>query len=252
MRLRLIESGKGDAYFNMALDEAIMESVSKGISPPTLRLYAWNPPAVSIGYFQRLKKEVNVDVCAEKNISIVRRITGGGAVYHDREITYCFIIKEDSGIVSKNIIESYEQICRPLLYALESFGLHPIFAPVNDIIISGKKISGNAQTRRQGCILQHGTLLFDASIDNMFSCLNVPVEKSADKKVADPKDRVTTLRKILGSDVSEEQLRQNIIAGFKKHFSSEIFKSKASCAEIKRASFLAENRYKSKSWNLLR
>ena len=212
MKWRLIIDEKpNDAYTNMAIDEAIL--VEHKV--PTLRLYQWNPSAISIGYFQSLKREVNIDKCKEQGIDIVRRITGGGAVFHDKELTYSFVCPEN--LVSNKIIDSYEKICNTIVYALNKFGLDAKFIPINDIIVNGKKISGNAQTRRDGIILQHGTILLDVDVDKMFSLLLVPDEKLKDKIIKNIKERVTS-RKDQGIK-NIEDLKNNIIEGFEKEFS---------------------------------
>jgi len=88
---------------NMAIDEAIMIAHRKGLVPPTIRFYQWSPPTVSLGYFQDLKKEVDIDICRKSGINIVRRPTGGKAVLHDQELTYSFIIKENHPLVNDSI-----------------------------------------------------------------------------------------------------------------------------------------------------
>ena len=110
--MRLIDTGYKDAYTNMAIDEAIMTLVSKAKVPATLRFFAWKPAAISIGYFQSLDKEVDLEKCKELGVDYVRRITGGGAVFHDAEITYSFHIPEKD--VPKDIMQSYDLICGAL------------------------------------------------------------------------------------------------------------------------------------------
>src|SRR5437899_5274681 len=144
--IRLLKTGHDDAYRNMALDEVLMKSISKSTTDsPTLRFYGWEPPAVSIGYFQSMDHEVNVENCKKTGVDVVRRMTGGGAVLHDSELTYSFITRK----YPQNILESYKMICDPIIICLVDLGFNKVrFAPLNDVIVEGKKVSGNAQTRK--------------------------------------------------------------------------------------------------------
>ncbi|OPY29894.1 MAG: Lipoate-protein ligase A subunit 1 [Methanocella sp. PtaU1.Bin125] len=169
---------------NMAVDEAIAAGVAASTSPPTIRFYTWNPGAVSIGHFQRLHDEVDTDACRAKGIDYVRRRTGGGAVYHDPqgEITYSVIAPESC--FSRDIRASYREICGGILKGLASLGIPAEFRPINDVVVRGRKISGSAQTRRQGVLTQHGTVLYRLDRATMFSVLKPSVKKLTDKPVA--------------------------------------------------------------------
>jgi lipoate-protein ligase A len=127
------------------------------------------PAAVSIRCFQSLEEEVNVGNCNNLGIDIVRRMTGGGAVLHEHELTYSFITKK----YPTNIMESYELICEPVIMCLKDLGFDAKFSPLNDIIVDNKKVSGTAQTRKQDILLQHGTILLDVDVNKMFSVLKV-------------------------------------------------------------------------------
>ncbi|MGC8962033.1 MAG: lipoate--protein ligase family protein, partial [Candidatus Bathyarchaeia archaeon] len=191
------------AALNMAVDEALLGSVSRGESPNVLRFYRWRPSAVSIGYFQSLRDEVDLEMCRRLGVDVVRRITGGGAVYHDfdGEVTYSVIAREDSGI-PRDIPESYRVICNGIVEGLRRLGLKAEFKPVNDVVLNGRKVSGNAQTRRMGCILQHGTVLVDLDLKAMFQVLKVGGAKISDKALSSVEERVTSIRRELGRQVS--------------------------------------------------
>lgn len=168
---------------NMAIDEAIATGIAAGTSPPTIRFYTWKPSAVSIGYFQRLRDEIDLEACSMKGIDVVRRRTGGGAVYHDEqgEITYSLIAPAD--MFSKDIRASYRDICGSITGGLASLGIVAEFRPINDVTVNGRKISGSAQTRRQGILTQHGTVLYAIDRETMFSVLRPSAKKLADKPV---------------------------------------------------------------------
>lgn len=204
MQLNVINTGFNSASFNFACDQALLEYV-KQTGKPVLRFYGFNPTACTIGYFQGMNLELDLEFAKENNIECVRRLTGGGAVMHDQnQFTYSLIIPEK--YVPKNIQESYEYICRPIISGLNSLGIFPEFAPLNDIVLKDQKISGNAQTRKGGVVLQHGTLLLDVDVDKMFRVLLVPNEKLRDKLVASVKKRVTGINRHLKVDVSFEFL----------------------------------------------
>ncbi len=245
MMWRVIEYSQNDAFMNMAIDEAISEAVALGASP-TIRFYGWDPVAVSIGYFQCLDKEVDRKNCAELGIDVVRRRTGGGAVYHDGEITYSVIAKES--MFSKDILESYRQICGCIIDSLALIGINSEFKPINDIIVNGKKISGNAQTRRNGVLLQHGTILYAVDVERMFSALKVSDEKIRDKMIKIAKERVTSISQ--QRMVSWDESYGAMVSGFTR--GKEFYLGSLSDSEMTRARDLAKTRYAADEWNLMR
>lgn len=213
---RLIDLWVADCYTQMATDEAIAEACGKGLSPSTIRLYRWNPSAVSLGYFQSLEDEVDTEACRRLGVDIIRRVSGGGAVFHDYngEITYSLITPEDDPKIPRDIDQSYAVICKGIVRALDSLGLQAEFKPINDIAVSGRKISGNAQTRRYGAVLQHGTVLVDFDPKTMFTVLKVSQEKISDKLIKQVEERVTTIRRELRSQTSFDQVRDALVSGF--------------------------------------
>ena len=251
MSFRFIEHGANSAAMNMAIDQAIMESAKKS-EVPTVRFYSWNPPAVSIGYFQGLTQEIDLEKCKEFGVDFVRRITGGGAVFHDAELTYSFICTEESGVVPKKIIESYKKICEPIILGLKDFGLTAQFVPLNDIVVNGKKVSGNAQTRRGGVILQHGTILMQVDVDKMFSLLKVPSEKIREKLISDVKQRVTSLEEQAGKKILFSELSKSLKTGFEETFGEELIKGPLSRMEMELAEKISNERFSSKDWNFKR
>jgi lipoate---protein ligase len=247
MKWRIIDYQDNDAFMNMAIDEAISESVGAGRAP-TIRFYGWNPDAVSLGYFQSLEKEANAARCAAEGVDIVRRRTGGGAVYHDGygEITYSVIGKES--LFPKDILESYRLICGWVVDSLGLLGIKSEFKPINDIIVSGRKISGNAQTRRGGVLLQHGTILYSVDAERMFQLLKVSDEKIRDKMIANVKERVTSI--LRERNISREDAYEAIFEGFTRGKEFEI--GPISPGENARAIELASSRYMKAEWNRMR
>ncbi len=247
---------------NMAIDEAVLEAVSRSESEATLRLYGWKPAAISLGYFQSLQEEIDEEACAKNGVEVVRRMTGGGAVFHDQEITYSIHIPEKSGLVPRGILESYKRISDGILEGLKLFEVAGQFVPLNDIVVpyttaegavQMRKISGNAQTRKQGVIVQHGTILLKVDVEKMFSLLKVPSEKMKGKLIEDIKQRVTGLSDVLNREVSFEEAQEAFISGFVAAFSKQKFyEGELSPTEQIRAEMLAKEKYGNDSWNRMR
>ena len=224
----------------MSLDQALMSTVDDSI--PVLRLYGWKPPAVSIGYFQSLEQEVDVKKCEDLGIDVVRRITGGGAVLHEQELTYSFITK----IFPNSIKESYKIICEPVVMCLNNLGFDAEFSPLNDITVKNKKVSGNAQTRRNNVLLQHGTILLDINIDKMFSVLKVPSEKIKDKTIQDAKERVMGLKR------SFHEVASMLWQSFGQSFHAQVFRDSVKTDEFIEAEIMKKFKYRTHDWNYRR
>ncbi len=234
--IRVLETGYNKAYWNMALDEVLMNGVT---DVPVLRLYGWKPPAISIGYFQSINDEVDLQKCNYMGIDVVRRITGGGAVFHDSELTYSFITRK----YPQNIMESYRMICVAIVICLNKLGLEAKFAPLNDIVANGKKVSGNAQTRKKGTLLQHGTILLDVNIEKMFSTLKVSSEKIRDKMITNVMERVMPLNKTF------EEVALALKASFSEKFGAKLVIDRLTMEEEESVKTLAKKKYATIQWN---
>jgi lipoate-protein ligase A len=255
VRLRLVDTPEGaSGSLNMGIDEALLGSVSRGESPPTLRLYRWTPPCVTIGYFQSLEAEVDIEACRERGVDAVRRLTGGGAVFHDDEITYSLVIPlghelalRDSG----DVLASYRSICAGLVRGLAELGAEASFEPINDIAVGGRKVSGNAQTRRRGCLLQHGTVLLGLDSELMFTLLRIPAEKLKGR-AAEARSRVASLSDILGREIPYGEAAEALARGFELAWGAELVRSGFSASELAEARRLAEERFSTREWNFRR
>jgi len=246
---RLLQTGSNTAFTNMAIDRAILEAHHHQLVPPTIRFYRWQPPAISIGYFQSLTEEVDLQACQRHGVDVVRRITGGGAVYHDTELTYSIVISENHPAISQNIIQSYERICHALIRGFQHLSIQSTFAPINDILVDGKKISGNAQTRKQGIVLQHGTILLDVDVDTMFAILKVPNEKLKDKLITDARQRVTSLRALLEREVSFDETASAMRQGFQEEFDVTLLPGDLTPAEHTYAKRYEQELFSQPAWN---
>jgi len=237
-KIRFLETGNHSGAWNMALDEILIDSVNRN---PILRVYGWNPTCVSLGYFQSIN-EVNLEKCTEQKVDVVRRMTGGGAVFHEFELTYSFLTKK----YPQNILESYKLICNLIIESLKKIEIQAQFAPLNDIIVHGKKICGNAQTRKKNILLQHGTILLKVDVEKMFSLLNVSPEKIDDKKISDIKQRVAGINKKF--DEVSRSLKQTA----SEIFHADLYDDKLTKNEIDLSENLAREKYSSQKWNFRR
>ncbi|MGE5328463.1 MAG: biotin/lipoate A/B protein ligase family protein [Deltaproteobacteria bacterium] len=231
MEWRFINSGLADCYTNMAVDEAIMQCYSYAGKKPTLRIYGWNPPAVSLGYFQNIERALNVEACKELKIDIVRRLTGGRAVLHQHEITYSIIIGEDYPGIPQSVVESYKFLCRGLIEGLKLAGANVSMESgrknlretstqacfdspsIYEIVCEGKKLVGSAQVRKNGVILQHGSILLDIDIDKNIAIMGRnKKEKQLLKQILE--NKTATLRQILGESRDFTDIPDLIFRGY--------------------------------------
>jgi lipoate-protein ligase A len=246
---RLLKTEDNSAFTNMAIDKTVMVSCSRGKIPPTVRFYTWKPPAISIGYFQSLNEEVDLEACKSLGVEFVRRITGGGAVFHDKELTYSIIISESNLKVPKNILESYRRICGAVIKGLKHLWIESKYAPINDIIVNNKKISGSAQTRKSKTVLQHGTVLMDVDVDKMFKLLKVPNEKIKDKLIADVKQRVTSIKHISDNNVTFNETSDAMKIGFEEEFDIELVNGILTKEEISLTNKFERECFSTTEWN---
>ena len=238
----------------MALDEALLEVASRHPeSPPVLHLYR-KTPSVSLGYFQSVSEEVNIEICRELGVEIFRRTSGGGAIYEDEnQLIYGLVISSPKkwGIPSRTI-EACRHINQGVINALLDFGIKADFVPVNDIVVNGKKISGCAQTRRRGVLLQHGTLLLSLNKEAMFSVLRVRAEKFREKGIREARERVTSLEEVLGVKPSIERMKKYLIKGFETVLGTVFHPSTPTPEEKEMQAHLIKERYGKDDWNFMR
>ncbi|OIO58523.1 MAG: lipoate--protein ligase family protein [Alphaproteobacteria bacterium CG_4_10_14_0_2_um_filter_63_37] len=250
--LRLIVDGPQPAARNMAVDEAILLGGVEAI--PTLRLYAWSPAAVSLGYFQSAGDELDLTACRSEGVTVVRRITGGGAVFHDAELTYSLVLPAGHPLGAGTILESYERICTGVVAGLAKLGIAARFAPLNDVVTANdipQKLGGQAQTRKHGGLLQHGTVLLGVDVERMFRLLQVADEKMRGKLIRDVRQRVTSAEQILGREVGFGEAAAAMQAGFVEALDLTLTPASLTADEQKRIPDLLK-KYASDEWVMRR
>jgi len=232
MTFRLLNYEVFDAASNMALDEAILESHRKGLTPPTLRFYGWSPPAVSIGYSQKMDQST-IDRIKSKGFDVVRRLTGGRAVLHFAELTYSFIASPP--VLSEQLNEAYRQICSGLILGLKNLGVEADLGKSNkqykdfsdcfmattqaDLQVNNKKMVGSAQLRRQGAVLQHGSILLDQPQDLLPELLDSKLDINQDSN--NNNNRHTNFNEVVGRDVPLDELESAFTKGFAEAFATD-------------------------------
>ena len=253
---RLLKPEMHSAYANMAIDEAILMARIEGKAPNALRFYGWHPSAVSIGRFQDITKEVNLENCKAYGVDVVRRISGGGAVYHDTEdeITYSVVMRRENNEAA-DVVKAYNHICYGLIEASRKLGINAEYyrrgsRQCPNITVRGRKISGSAQANRKGVILQHGTFLLRIDVDKMFSFLGTPSEKVRAKVVAIARRRLTSIVDELGDEVSKKRICEILVRGFEKALDVDVVEGSLTNHELDIAKKLEKEKFATRKWNL--
>jgi lipoyltransferase/lipoate-protein ligase len=259
---RILKIETHNAATNMAIDEAILQLRVAEVVPNTLRFYRWQPSAVSIGRFQNLEKEVNLENCKKLGVDVVRRMSGGGTVYHDAEgeVTYSVIAKtEDMG--ARDITEVYSRIYTAISESLSMMGIPTDYSSGDakncpNLTVNGKKISGSAQANKSGIVLQHGTLLLDVDLPKMFTLLRVPWANNCMQVVNVAKGKITSVKAQLGHDVTPETAANAIAHGFAVALNIQVIENvqtvqgELTHEERELAEKLYKEKYSTKEWNL--
>ncbi len=266
---RLINDPHTAGARNMAVDEAILHAVGAGQQPPTLRVYGWMPPALSIGYGQHAR-EVDQDLIRAHGWDIVRRPTGGRAILHIDELTYSIALPADHPLARGGVIESYQAISRALLHMLENLGgsaradrmeqdtpksLTPVCfdTPSHyEITVNGKKLIGSAQVRRAGGVLQHGSLPLVGNIARICDGLVYPDEAARESARQQVRERAITLADALGRELTWEQAAKALIGAAAETFEISLILGELSEQERLAANELEQQVYATAEWTLRR
>ena len=241
---------------NMAVDEAILTARVEGHVADTLRFFRWRPSAVSIGKFQTVENEVQLENCRERGIDVVRRITGGGTVYHDAEdeITYSLVASKES-LKASGITDVYERVYTGLTRALSILGVAADFNEGSakacpNLTVRGRKISGSAQCYKREIVLQHGTILANVNLEKMFTYLRVPWAESCMQVASVARRKITSLNDELGKNVSPAELIEALREGFGQALDVKIGSGELTSRERQLAERLCKQKYSNADWNL--
>lgn len=267
---RLIRSPAARGAWNMAADEAILESSGRGETPPTLRLYAWSPPCLSLGYAQPLS-DVDLAALEQRGWELVRRPTGGRAILHTDELTYSVAGPLDEPRLAGGVLESYRVLAAALLRALQLLGIpaqadekpsaaapqgaqpnqNPVCfeVPSNyEITVGGKKLIGSAQARRKEGVLQHGSLPLCGDLTRIVQALIFPDPQAQARAAERLLQRATTVEGVLGQPLDWEQAAQAFAQAFAETLNLQLLPGDLTPQERQRAEALLAEKYANPSW----
>jgi lipoate-protein ligase A len=263
---RLLITPPARGAWNMAVDETILEAVGHGGSSPTLRLYAWEPACLSLGYAQSLS-DVDIPRLQARGWEMVRRPTGGRAVLHTDEITYSVIAPHNEPRVAGTVLESYRCLAAALVEALRRLNLpvevqehaetsskipNPVCFEVPstyEITAGGKKLVGSAQSRRKEGILQHGTLPLTGDLTRILQVLAFPNEEARTRATSQLLERATTVETALGRVVSWNEAAQAYTTAFRSVLALDLQPGELSLPEKARIGQLVAAKYSHPDWN---
>jgi len=269
---------------NMAIDEAVLIHCMEGVSPPTLRFYEWQKPSISIGYAMNAETEVNLPLCRERDVQVVRRITGGGLVFHKCDITYTVVFPEDfnpGGSRKRlSVLESYRLVNQALAEGLRELGIVTSLLErerkpadsrqktanicfsnptVYDILYEGRKLAGSAQRRKKGWVLHQGSMLFSSDFVTMCPLASPPRtgrEASAEASRCAEGDSMQRTAVCLEEILGQKPERRHIVSVLSENFAQalgiELERGELSASELEMAERLREEKYSTDDWNLHR
>lgn len=243
---RLIHDAPHTPLEHMALDEVLAEEVAAGRRPPTLRFWEWAAPSVIIGSFQSVRNEVDLEAARRHGVEVVRRITGGGAMFVEPGNTVTYSLYAPLSLVAgMSFADSYAFLDDWVLGVLGELGLNVWYQPLNDITSDGGKIGGAAQKRvAAGAVLHHVTMSYDIDVVKMAEVLRIGQEKLSDKGVASAQRRVDPLRRQTG--LAREQVIERLIDGFRNRYG--LVPDEVTRHEHSRALELIEEKFATAKW----
>jgi lipoate-protein ligase A len=243
-----------DAFMNMAIDEAILQSRMDNLVPNTLRLYQWKPSAVSIGKNQNANDTVYVDTCRKLGIDIVRRNSGGGTVFHDQAGELTYSVTAQTRDLGKDVIEVYTRIYAAITDALRLLGIPADYNPGShkncpNLTVNTRKISGSAQTLKRNVIQQHGTLLLSVDLHLMFQLLRVPFTDDCGLAAQTAQRKITSVQTELGHTVTAETASNALTQGFKAALKIHLNPTELTLYEQALVKKLHTGKYATEGWN---
>lgn len=268
-----IDSGPCAPSYNMALDEALLDWHSEGLIPPVIRFYEWNPATLSIGYFQSVEKEIDMEAVRRLGLGFVRRPTGGRGVLHEHELTYSVIVSEDYPDMPATVTEAYRVISEGLLKGFQSLGLEAYFSIPNtpdklqalknpktavcfdtpswyELVVEGKKVAGSAQTRQKGVILQHGAILLDLDDEKLVQTFKFSTDEAREKVKKSINQKAVAINKLLQKPIPIDICKVAFRDGFSEALNVELVPFSLNEKQIEYVKTLEKRRYANDEWNL--
>jgi lipoate-protein ligase A len=265
-RWRVLRTPPADGAWNMAVDEAMMEATGRDEAMSTLRLFAWNPPCLSIGYAQPIS-DIDEARLTAKGWGIVRRPTGGRAILHADELTYSVVGPVDEARLKGDIPTSFRRISDAILIALEQLKLrveavakdesllgtqnNPVCfetPSTYEITVGSRKLVGSAQARRRGALLQHGTLPLFGDLRRITQVLAYPNESERARAAEKVLARAATVESVLGRKVGWKEAALAFETAFSEGLNLELESGELTPGEVARAEELVEEKYWNEEW----
>lgn len=267
-----INSGPCSPSYNMAMDEALLDWHSEGLIPPVIRFYEWNPATLSIGYFQTVEKEIDMDAVKRLGLGFVRRPTGGRGVLHEHELTYSVIVTESYPSMPATVTEAYRVISEGLLLGFQNLGLNAYFSIPNtdeqkenlkkpksavcfdapswyELVVEGKKVAGSAQTRQKGVILQHGAILLDLDEDKLIETFKFTSDEVRNRVRKGLSQKAVSINKIISKPVTIEECKVAFKKGFADALEIELVEYTLTEEQQNYVKELEATRYDNDEWN---
>ncbi|WP_313893825.1 biotin/lipoate A/B protein ligase family protein [Psychrobacillus sp.] len=267
-----INSGPCSPSYNMALDEALLDWHSEGLIPPVVRFYEWNPATLSIGYFQSVDKEIDIEAVKRLGLGFVRRPTGGRGVLHEHELTYSVIVSEDYPDMPATVTEAYRVISEGLLLGFQHLGLDAYFSVPDteekradlknpksavcfdapswyELVVEGRKVAGSAQTRQKGVILQHGAILLDLDEEKLLATFKFASEALKERVRKSLPQKAVAINKIIQNPVTIDACKIAFKKGFEDALHIELIDYTLTNEQEKYVKELEKRRYANDEWN---
>lgn len=246
---RLLDLEYDNPYMNLSVEEAIPRKVGEGVAPNTIRLWR-NPNTVVIGYFQSAMLEVNFEACKKFGTNVVRRFTGGGAVYHDYgNLNYAISLHRNHSLVRSDILETFKALASGVIKGLNTLGISVRHEPINSLQVNGWKIGGAAGSIKWEALFYHGSILVNSNLNLLSKVLNTSEEKRESKYVHSVRKNVSTLSIELQRDVSILEVKEALTKGFEKTFAIKLVKGELTDEEKDLTQKLFEEKYSTDEWN---
>lgn len=264
-----LDTGPHDAFFNMAADEVLLFRMKEEDARPVLRFYTWSRPSITIGYFQKVVDEFDLSTCESRGWDVVRRLTGGRAVFHHQELTYSIVLPRSAPGAAGSVLESYRMLSGGLLTGLRLLGLDAELVSLRtkrrrrrpaggrspncfhsaswyEITVEGKKLVGSAQRRMPYGILQQGSILISMAGQEEFDEV---LRRSSDKKDKQGGGGMTSINNSLKGFHEIDRLKESLINGFRKALGMDFLQTELTSEERQQTARLIRERYRSREWN---
>ena len=267
-----INSGPSSPSYNMALDEALLTWHSENSIPPVIRFYEWSPATLSIGYFQKVHKDIDLESVKKLGLGFVRRPTGGRAVLHEAELTYSIIVTEQHSKMPATVTEAYRVLSEGLLLGFQKLGLDAYFSIPDteekqldlkkpksavcfdapswyELVVEGKKVAGSAQTRQKGVILQHGSILLELDEDKLLSLFKFNSEEQKENMKRKLPEKAVAINQLAKHPITIENCVDAFKEGFAEALNIELVPYKLTEEQVQFVRKIELEKYANDEWN---